>query len=546
MQRLHLVGFTSELDGLIFSAASGARSGGYVVTVDAELLDAIREVLLRRESRSGGPRQAPVALTMGPTGRLASGLTPKEIQARLRAGRSVAEVAFEAGVGEDWVRRLAPPVFAEQAHMVARALTVPVTADDGEPGPMALGDAVSATLADRGVVLTADELVAGWSALQVGPSSWVVQFRDIDGGPEIVARWAFDVRQGTLVPLDPSAAELARVAGRSARPPVEPPAAVAPTPTPTPGPPEPADPPQPPRPTVRRAPAVRAVPRRARPKAGRGGAGAAHPTRGAGAAPAGRAGAPRRAAAGREAGAVRPGGAHPPFRLAAGVRRLPAAHRPRPRRSGARRVNPGAASPAGDSGDRTGPGGDDRELTDRVLGVLRDAGLVAGVAPADPFDGTRHDLEVRKRAGLHGGMAFTYRNPARSTDPGRSLDGARSLVVGALGYLRDGPPADPDTVALGRVARYAWSDAYRELTDRLGRGASVLRAGGYRSAVVADQNALVDREAAHRAGLGWYGRNANLLLPGRGSWYVLGTVVTDAPLVASPAPEVAAAPAPGV
>jgi epoxyqueuosine reductase len=199
-------------------------------------------------------------------------------------------------------------------------------------------------------------------------------------------------------------------------------------------------------------------------------------------------------------------------------------------------VNPGAASPAGAAGDRTGPGGDDRELTDRVLGVLRDGGLVAGVAAAEVFDGTRHDLEVRKRAGLHGGMAFTYRNPARSTDPSRSLDGARSLVVGALGYLRDPPPADPDAVALGRVARYAWSDAYRELTDRLGRGASVLRADGYRSAVVADQNALVDREAAHRAGLGWYGRNANLLLPGRGSWYVLGTIVTDAPLVASPAP----------
>ena len=47
--------------------------------------------------------------------------------------------------------------------------------------------------------------------------------------------------------------------------------------------------------------------------------------------------------------------------------------------------------------------------------------------------------------------------------------------------------------------------------------------------MVADDNALVDREAAYRAGLGWYGKNANLLLPGEGSWFVLGSVVTDAP-----------------
>jgi epoxyqueuosine reductase len=54
---------------------------------------------------------------------------------------------------------------------------------------------------------------------------------------------------------------------------------------------------------------------------------------------------------------------------------------------------------------------------------------------------------------------------------------------------------------------------------------------------LADDNALVDREAAYRAGLGWYGKNANLLLPGSGSWFVLGAVVTDAPLPYADRPE---------
>jgi epoxyqueuosine reductase len=82
----------------------------------------------------------------------------------------------------------------------------------------------------------------------------------------------------------------------------------------------------------------------------------------------------------------------------------------------------------------------------------------------------------------------------------------------------------------GRVARYAWEDHYTPLQSALTVVARELEAAGWRCRVVADDNALVDREAAFRAGIGWYGKNANLLLPARGSWFVLGSVVTDAPL----------------
>jgi epoxyqueuosine reductase len=59
---------------------------------------------------------------------------------------------------------------------------------------------------------------------------------------------------------------------------------------------------------------------------------------------------------------------------------------------------------------------------------------------------------------------------------------------------------------------------------------------GWQTRVLVDDNALVDREAAYRAGIGWYGKNSNLLLPGRGSWFVLGSVVTTAPLEPDEAP----------
>ncbi len=166
--------------------------------------------------------------------------------------------------------------------------------------------------------------------------------------------------------------------------------------------------------------------------------------------------------------------------------------------------------------------------------VGRAAGLdVVEVAGAEPFVAVRTTLEQRKADGLHGGMQFTYRNPSRSTDPSRALEGARSLVVGARSYLTEDPGPSREHAPAGRVARYAWDDHYAALRAGLTAVQHVLQEHGWKARVLADDNALVDRAAAHRAGIGWWGKNANLLLPGLGSWYVLGSVVTDAPMAAS-------------
>jgi epoxyqueuosine reductase len=171
-----------------------------------------------------------------------------------------------------------------------------------------------------------------------------------------------------------------------------------------------------------------------------------------------------------------------------------------------------------------------RPITSELIGEIgRDAGLDGvGVAPPAVFERARRVLHERKAAGLHGGMEFTYRNPDRSTDPGRAVLDAQAVVVGALSYREPGPPAPTEPSAA--IARYAWRNPYEPLREGLWAMARTLRMYGYKAVVFADDNSLVDREAAYRAGLGWFGKNANLLLPGQGSWFVLGAVVTTAPL----------------
>jgi epoxyqueuosine reductase len=175
---------------------------------------------------------------------------------------------------------------------------------------------------------------------------------------------------------------------------------------------------------------------------------------------------------------------------------------------------------------------------DDIVALGLASGLDAiGVCTAEPFDDVRHALEARKAEGLHAGMRFTYRDPARSTDPEAALRRASAIVVGALAYRRAEPPAPDADGPVARVAAYAWDDHYRRLKDALEPVSRRLRADGWRSRIVADDNALVDRAAAVRAGLGWYGKSSNVLLTGHGSWFVLGSIVTDAPLVSSdPAP----------
>jgi len=154
--------------------------------------------------------------------------------------------------------------------------------------------------------------------------------------------------------------------------------------------------------------------------------------------------------------------------------------------------------------------------------LAADLGLdVLGAAAVAPYEDTERHIRERKARGLFADMRFTMARPETSCHPEELLDGARSVVSAALCYYEPGRARGPDEATL---PRYAWNDAYAALRrdlEELGR-----RLGGsYR--VFVDSNDHVDREAAVRAGVAFYGKNTMAITRRFGSWVVLGTLVTD-------------------
>ena len=129
-------------------------------------------------------------------------------------------------------------------------------------------------------------------------------------------------------------------------------------------------------------------------------------------------------------------------------------------------------------------------------------------------------------------MRFTMSHPEESCHPETLLPGARTVVSAALCYYAPEPELP---AGHGRLPRYTWYDAYAELREKLNALGRAI-GGNYR--VLVDANQHVDREAAARSGVGFYGKNTLIITPRHGSWVVLGTLVTDVKLDSTPSLDV--------
>ena len=167
--------------------------------------------------------------------------------------------------------------------------------------------------------------------------------------------------------------------------------------------------------------------------------------------------------------------------------------------------------------------------TAELADLANELGLDAiGAAPPEPYEDTERHINERRELGYFADMHFTMARPEVSCHPDTLLPNAKTVISAALCYYAPGPEPGPGE---GRLPRYAWRDHYAELREKL--DALGRRLGGsYR--VLVDANHHVDRAGAARSGVGFFGKNTLLITPRHGSWVVLGTLVTDVEIEASP------------
>ena len=176
-------------------------------------------------------------------------------------------------------------------------------------------------------------------------------------------------------------------------------------------------------------------------------------------------------------------------------------------------------------------------LADDVKAAALEVGFDrVAISDAAPLHEAEAVIQQRIAEGHMDGLSwFTPQRAHVATHPEQLLPGAQSILALAASYLgqREAPPVEPGQPR-GKVARYAWGRDYHEVLKELGQTllARVEAIAGrqVRARVFVDSSPLAERAVAERAGLGWFGKNTLLLLPGAGSWAFLCEVILDLPL----------------
>lgn len=157
---------------------------------------------------------------------------------------------------------------------------------------------------------------------------------------------------------------------------------------------------------------------------------------------------------------------------------------------------------------------------------------VAAVARAEPDPTLADHLERHIDAGHIDGLDwFTPERARFSANPLNLQASARSILSVGIAYW-PGPSEKPaDGIPRGRISRYAWGRDYHRVIRRRLKAlhADLERELGrlIECRLLVDTARIVERAVAARAGLGWYGKNSLLIVPGHGSWVLLGEMLLD-------------------
>jgi Protein of unknown function (DUF3071) len=192
MRALRFVGPGDDANHIIIETADGAER--FVLPVDAALRDLVRP---------DPPSQSPPA-QRPPRPGAESGIGPREIQMRVRAGASPQALADDHDMSIESVLRFAGPVIAERVRIADEARRAKARRSTTEGQTVVFGDAVDDRFTAHGI----DPTTVAWNAYRRDDGQWIVTAAWLGGEADRLAEWVFHLATRNVTPLDETAADL--------------------------------------------------------------------------------------------------------------------------------------------------------------------------------------------------------------------------------------------------------------------------------------------------------------------------------------------------
>jgi epoxyqueuosine reductase len=149
-----------------------------------------------------------------------------------------------------------------------------------------------------------------------------------------------------------------------------------------------------------------------------------------------------------------------------------------------------------------------------------------GIAKAELLEDDARKLEDWLAKGFHGGMQYMERHFDLRIDPTKLLPGAKSVITLLLNYF----PAQQQNKNAPKISKYAYGKDYHEvIREKLNELIKQIKLniGDINGRGFVDSAPVLERSWAQRSGLGWIGKNGNLINKESGSFFFIATLITD-------------------
>lgn len=168
-----------------------------------------------------------------------------------------------------------------------------------------------------------------------------------------------------------------------------------------------------------------------------------------------------------------------------------------------------------------------KKNTELVKKISRELGFdYCGIAHAHPLEDDARRLESWLNKSMHGTMQYMENYFDLRIDPGRLVPGAKSVITLLLNYF----PAEQQLTDGPKISKYAYGNDYHEvIRTKLKAILNFIQEeiGEVHGRGFVDSAPVLERSWARESGLGWIGKNSNLLTKSQGSFFFIATLITD-------------------